>query len=70
MTRYGTMTLNEVIDALIEARNHYVNENSDIAVLYDDDKNTNNTKILGSISNIDYDNNGVNVYIQKDLTIY
>lgn len=60
------MTLDKVIEKLIEAKEHCVPGNTKVNVWFTD--NTSLTvadKFEGSVCNIDYDNKGVNIYFDN-----
>ena len=57
------MTLDELINKLVEAKEHCVQGNTKINVWASDVTSlTSKDTVVGTVSWIDYDNNGVNLY--------
>lgn len=61
------MTLDKLIDKLIEAKNHCVPGNSQVHIWSSIPFNvTKSDKLEGDVSYVNYDNLGVNLYFDKD----
>lgn len=58
------MTLDKLIEILVEARKHFVPNSSEIVVRYDGVQGIDDR--AGIVCNCDYDNNGVNIYIEYE----
>ena len=57
------MTLDKLIATCLEAKEHCVDGNSEVNVWFSDVTSlTEKDKLVGNLSFVDYDNNGINLY--------